>query len=378
MYTVADFGRMLGDRVRVDAHRAALARAVKPGAVVVDLGAGTGFFALDACRLGARKVYAIETNDAITLLPPLARKNGFADRIEILTRPSTEVTLPERADVVIADLRGVMPLFDANVSVIADARRRFLAPGGVLVPERDVLYVAAVESEALYDAAVGGWAGHGLDLSEGRTLSVNAYYDDRRHRIAPSQVVTAPAAWAEVRYGEDPPSLFEGSVAVPVLRDGTAHGLSVWFEAHLLADVTFTTAPGSDRVYGRGFFPLEEPMALREGDVLALHVAARRGGGDHVWAWSTTQLRQGAKVASFRQTSFLGAVTSARALAKEALDYRPAGGPAARATAWMLAHMDGEMTVEAIARGAHAAHPGGFASYEEALEEARRLSRTYG
>src|SRR4051812_21054201 len=122
MYSVFDYGRMLADRERVAAYRAALAEVVKPGSIVVDLGAGIGFFALEACRLGAAKVYAIETNDAVTVLPALARRNGFADRIEVFHRSSTEVQLEKKADVIVADLRGVVPLFGSNLDIVADAR----------------------------------------------------------------------------------------------------------------------------------------------------------------------------------------------------------------------------------------------------------------
>ena len=65
MYSLAGYGKMIADKVRMDAYSQALRRAVKPGSVVVDIGAGTGICAMLACRFGARKVYAIEPDDAI-------------------------------------------------------------------------------------------------------------------------------------------------------------------------------------------------------------------------------------------------------------------------------------------------------------------------
>jgi Ribosomal protein L11 methyltransferase (PrmA) len=59
------YGRMIADIGRTAAYADALRRHVTPESVVVDIGTGTGVFALLAARLGARKVYAIEADDAI-------------------------------------------------------------------------------------------------------------------------------------------------------------------------------------------------------------------------------------------------------------------------------------------------------------------------
>ena len=155
MYTIAAFGRMIADEVRMGAYEAAIAQAVRPGSVVLDIGAGTGILSLLACRAGARKVYAVETGDAIAVAQQIAQANGFADRIEFFQAKSTEITLPERADVIVSDLRGVLPLLEHHIPSIADARRRHLAPGGVLVPLRDELRAAIVEAPAEYAAARG-------------------------------------------------------------------------------------------------------------------------------------------------------------------------------------------------------------------------------
>src|SRR5580765_8329348 len=108
-YTVADYGAMIVDPVRMDRYVRALERAIKPGAVVIDIGTGTGIFALLACRFGARRVYAIEPDDAIQVAREIAAANGCADRIEFIQAMSTQVTLPERADVIISDIGGVLP-----------------------------------------------------------------------------------------------------------------------------------------------------------------------------------------------------------------------------------------------------------------------------
>jgi hypothetical protein len=60
--------------------------------------------------------------------------NGYADRITFHQTLSSAITLPQPADVIVSDLRGVLPLMQHHIPAIVDARQRLLAPGGVLIP----------------------------------------------------------------------------------------------------------------------------------------------------------------------------------------------------------------------------------------------------
>lgn len=132
MYSLHFYGQMLADGLRMDAYEAALRRTVKPSSVVMDLGSGPGVFALLACKLGARRVYAVEPDNVIGLAREVASANGFADRIEFFEDLSTNITIPEPASIIISDLRGVLPWFQQHLPAVKDARERLLARGGVL------------------------------------------------------------------------------------------------------------------------------------------------------------------------------------------------------------------------------------------------------
>ncbi len=164
-YSVASYGQMIADANRTDAYVRALEQAVQPGCVVLDIGAGTGIFSLLACRFGARRVYAIEPDGAIQAAREIAAANGYADQIEFIQDLSTRVTLPEQADVIISDLHGVLPLYLQHLPSIMDARTRHLAPGGVMIPRRETLWAAPVESQTAYHAITG--------LSEARPYGFN-------------------------------------------------------------------------------------------------------------------------------------------------------------------------------------------------------------
>ncbi len=63
---------MVADRHRTGAYVEALRRAVRPGSFVLDIGAGCGVFSLVACRLGARRVVAVEPDDVILVAREIA------------------------------------------------------------------------------------------------------------------------------------------------------------------------------------------------------------------------------------------------------------------------------------------------------------------
>ena len=101
-----DFHAMLSDPVRMTAFDHAIRQKVKPGDVVVDLGAGTGILGFLAIRAGADKVFCIEKSDAIELARAVAAKNGMTDRMVFLEANSKEVSLPVKADVIVSETLG--------------------------------------------------------------------------------------------------------------------------------------------------------------------------------------------------------------------------------------------------------------------------------
>lgn len=102
---------MIADVARVNAYAEAIAAAVRPGDLVEDIGCGAGLFSFLACRAGARRVFAIETDECIQSARELAMANGLTDVVEFMQGESLRTELPERVNVVVADIRGVLPLF---------------------------------------------------------------------------------------------------------------------------------------------------------------------------------------------------------------------------------------------------------------------------
>src|SRR6185295_942302 len=141
-----------------------------------------------ACRAGARRVYAVEPSGAVQILLDAARDNGFADRVVVLQRRSTEVQLPERADVIVSDLRGVLPPWGTHFADIVDARERLLADGGRLLPESDTMWLAVVSAGDDFEERRRVWQSrpYGLDLRAAQRFVDNTAH---KHRARPPEVL---------------------------------------------------------------------------------------------------------------------------------------------------------------------------------------------
>ena len=178
MYDVNDYGRMLADPTRMNAYVKALERTVKPGSVVVDVGTGIGAFAMVAARLGARKVYAIETNPCIELARAAAKRNGLEKQIDFIQKSVFEVKLPEKADVLVSDCRGNLALYDASLEIVMHARDRFLKPGGAIIAQKDELFAALVHRPKLFEDLEAPWKLLGLDWAPCRASAFSSAIAD--------------------------------------------------------------------------------------------------------------------------------------------------------------------------------------------------------
>ena len=305
MYSLHFYGQMLADAPRMSAYAEALRHVVKPDSVVMDLGCGPGVFALLACKLGARRVYAVEPNNVVGLAREAAAANGFADRIEFFEKLSTEITLPEPATIIVSDLRGVLPFFQQHIPSIIDARKRLLARGGVLIPRRDILWAAVVEAPEQYAELINPWANQfDLDLSAGTQFITNNW---RKTQIEPEQFLAEPVCWNTIDYHEVEYHDVRAEISWRAARNGTAHGVAVWFDSELVDDVGFSNHPAAPRmIYGQGFFPFSQPVELSEGDRIELRLAANFVQDNYVWRWDTDFKDQERIKASFKQSTFYG------------------------------------------------------------------------
>jgi len=259
-------------------------------------------------------VFAIEPDNIIQVGRDAARDRGVADRIEFIQSLSTEVTLPEQADVIVSDLRGILPWFQQHIPSIIDARGRFHAPGGVLIPSVDRLWSAVVEVPAQYEAIVKPW--EDCTLSSGRRLAVNSW---SKIRVQPADLLGQPVCWHELDYPRVEDVNVRSAISLRIGRSGTAHGLVLWFDTELFEGSGFSNAPGAaELIYGNAFLPFEQAVEVVADDRIEVRLEGRLIGEDYAWRWDTSVESGGEAKCNFKQSTLFSAPLSISALRKRA------------------------------------------------------------
>ena len=380
MYSISNYGKMITDTVRVDSYVKALRQKINDRSVVLDIGAGPGIFSLLACQLGARRVYAVEPDESIQLAKQIAAANGFSNRIEFIQDFSTNITLPEKADIVVSDISGVLPFFRRLIPTIRDARERLLVPGAAAIPSRNKLWAAVVEAPEFYSDYMSPWSegAYDLDLTPGKNLVANSW---RKFRARPEQLVTSPSVWADLDFTRIEEPDITSQLSWTVSREATGHAVVAWVEAFLTEDVTFSNAPGQpETIYGNAFLPWSEPVKLFPGDQVDVVLRADLVGDDYVWQWNTkvSGASNSTNVkAEFRQSTFFGVPVSLADLHKKAASHVPSLTEEGQIHNFILQRMNGEESLQEIAAELLRNFDGRFTSTTAALKMVAELSSLY-
>jgi protein arginine N-methyltransferase 1 len=379
VYSIRAFGDMIADTRRFNAYAQAISECVRQGDVVVEIGAGPALFSILACKAGARRVYAIETEDILQTAKEIAVANGCADRIEFLQSNALKTVLPERANIVISDIRGVLPLFNDAVNVLQDAKHRFLAENGLMIPRRDLLMAAIVDAHKTYPAITSPWKTcvPGVDLSIPLRHALNTNHGTR---VTPEDVLTEVHQWWVLDHMGDASHNVSAEILFRVKCGGTGNGICIWFETELTEGICYSSGPGGGgaEVYGQMFLPWMEPMVLIEGQEIRVRLHANLVGSDYIWRWETETTKPGGTGnVHFQQSTFEGANVSSVTLRHHATGYVPVLRQEGEAERFLLGAMDGKLKLEEIAELASRKFPEVYPKASDAFERAAKLASKF-
>jgi precorrin-6B methylase 2 len=262
---------LLRDAVRTQSFRRAIAKTIRPGDVVLDLGAGSGILSLFAAKAGASRIFAVELDEQMcALVRSLAIDNGFGNVVEVICARSQDVSMRDPVDVLISDAMGFFGISE-EMEAFFDARARFARQDARLIPQRVELYAAPASVPDVYEwLDIGRRHNFDVDLSAAGRISLGGVYSIA---LDPEQLLAPPRQVAsfDMRTATDCRTLFDETWVIGT--SGQMHGLVGWCQSRLADNEILSSGPFQKRVMGRSrFFPLPDPVQVSSGATIGFRV----------------------------------------------------------------------------------------------------------
>jgi type II protein arginine methyltransferase len=212
-------------------------------------------------------------------------RNGFADRIRVLTKHSTlldvDRDLGGPADLLVSEILANDLLGEGTVPALEHAHRHLIKPGAPIIPARGRVRVALADDDDWEQSRMGSVAG--FDLSQFNQV------------LAPSREIFIGASRLTLR--SEPGDLFDfdfqSGGPFPATRNAVTltatgrhiNGIAQWIALDMDASSIYENRPepGADSSWWSVFHPFAHQIQAEPGQQIVVHARHDRG-SLRVWA----------------------------------------------------------------------------------------------
>jgi hypothetical protein len=261
---------------------------VRPGDLVIDVGAGSGLLSMLCMRAGARHVYALERGAAMVLLAKrLIELNQMSTGIEVVQTHSRHWQPPEPADVILCETLGFAALDEGFRASLVDARERMLRPGGLLLPGSLCILAVPVQSSASQPDIPCLDTILGLNYQPLGGIMRKAL---QRRSIAYSDELAVPRVLFDLDcYTMKNTERLKTRVVFPLTRVGILAGFALWFDAELAQGVHLENRrPDMRNHWGQAYLPSGRSLPVVPGQSVALSIEMSDREGPLSISWDAT------------------------------------------------------------------------------------------
>ncbi|XP_065056511.1 protein arginine N-methyltransferase 1-like [Rhopilema esculentum] len=272
----AHFGiheEMLKDEVRTLTYRNSMYhnKHLFKDKVVLDVGCGTGILCMFAAKAGAKQVIGVDCSSIIDHATLIVKENNLDHKVTLIKGKIEEVVLPvEKVDIIISEWMGYCLFYESMLDTVLFARDKWLAPDGMLFPDKAKLYVCAIEDRDYKEEKIDWWDNvYGFDMSAIRRVAISEPLVDV---VDPKQVASNHGLIKEVSIDtqQQEDINFTAPFEVTCKRNDYVHALVTFFSIEFSkchSRVGFSTAPESRYTHWKQtVFYLEEYLTVKAGE----------------------------------------------------------------------------------------------------------------
>lgn len=273
---------MLTDKVRTESYRDALLTNANrfENCIVLDVGCGTGILSMFAAKTGCRKVISVDQSDVIYHAMDIVRENNLGDIITLKKGRLEDIDLgEEKVDAIVSEWMGYFLLFEGMLDTVIYARDHYLAPGGVLLPNRCTISLVGSGDTRRYVELVDYWSNvYGFKMS---CMKAEVVREPSIEICNPEELITSTAQLQLFDlYKVTTDSMnFSAPFELTVKKTGSLTAMVGYFDIFFDLDnpIHFTTGPHSSPTHWKQtVFSLTEPISITEGEVLNGKLICRR------------------------------------------------------------------------------------------------------
>ena len=206
--------------------------------------------------------------------------NGMSDKITLLQGKMEEVKLPfEKVDIIISEWMGYFLLYESMLDTVLYARDTYLAPGGLIFPDKATLYTAGIEDGEYKEEKIGFWDQvWGFNYTP---LKATALTEPLVDTVEMKAVVTDPASVLTLDlYTVQPKDLdFTKTFTLTCRRNDFIHALIAWFDIEFSAchkPIRFSTGPHTKYTHWKQtVFYLTDVLTVEQGENITGALSSR-------------------------------------------------------------------------------------------------------
>jgi len=272
----AHFGiheEMLKDEVRMRAYRNSICnnKHLIKDKIVLDVGCGTGIMSLFAAQCGAKKVYGIDYSDIVYQAQQIVKDNKLEHVVTLIKGKVEEVELPvDKVDVIISEWMGYCLLYESMLPTVLHARDKWLKPDGVILPDRAILNLVAIEDAEYKEDKINFWESvQGFDM---RCIKKIAIQEPLVDVVDPKQVITTTARLISIDINtvKTEELSFKVPFRVVATRDDYCHAFVAYFDIEFgkcHKKIFFSTGPPSQYTHWKQtVFYLNDILSIKKGE----------------------------------------------------------------------------------------------------------------
>jgi len=287
----AHFGiheEMLKDEVRTKSYRSAIVnnRHLFKGKIVLDVGCGTGILSMFAARAGAKQVFGIDYSDIVYQAQQIIKDNHLQDVVTIIKAKVEEAVLPvEKVDVIISEWMGYCLLYESMLNTVIFARDKWLAPDGIILPDKAYLSICAIEDADYKEDKINFWDNvYGFNMSCIKKLAMQEPLIDV---VDSKQVMTGPFRFLTLDINTVKLENLDFKVPFRLVaaRDDFCHAFVVYFDIEFSKchkPIFFSTGPHSTYTHWKQtVFYLNDVLSMKKGEEIKGEFSCRPNKKNH-------------------------------------------------------------------------------------------------